>query len=312
MEVRPPMNDDGLNNRHGLSLVSKHLGLWAKDLQASVSLLTRMPWPWQGRTSPFESNDSEDLIDTELDLIDKISPSDSRDESLDKENKTEKKYPIGRAVRAFPLIGIIIGLIAGIAFGLASGLGLPDLVAALIAVAISALLTGALHEDGLADTADGFGGGRSKKDKLALMRDSRIGAYGVLALLLVIAIKVGAISDFDTVGETMCALIAAAAASRAAMPALMCWMTPARVDGLSAAAGRPPRNHVITGIIIAIIISLILLNWTGLVALIAAAAGTLLVASIAQRQISGQTGDVLGATQQISELFFLLALAALS
>ena len=96
------------------------------------------------------------------------------------------------------------------------------------------------------------------------------------------------------------------------MPALMCWMTPARVDGLSAAAGRPPRNHVITGIIIAIIISLILLNWTGLVALIAAAAGTLLVASIAQRQISGQTGDVLGATQQISELFFLLALAALS
>src|ERR1700760_415860 len=96
---------------------------------------------------------------------------------------------------AFPLVGLVIGAIGGIAYAIASALALPALAAALIAIAATALITGALHEDGLADTADGFGGGATREMKLEIMRDSRIGTFGVLALIFSIGLRAIAIAD---------------------------------------------------------------------------------------------------------------------
>ena len=218
--------------------------------------------------------------------------------------------PLGRAVRAFPIVGALIGLVGGIVYGIAAGIGLPDIVAAVLAVGAGALITGALHEDGLADMADGFGGGSTPERKLAIMRDSRIGAYGVIALVVVLAAKVGAISDLGSTGFVIAAMTAAAAASRAAMPAVMLWVEPARSDGLAADAGRPPSTHVWTGLALAAVLAVGLLTWSGLVAFIVAGLGTAAVAWLAERQVGGHTGDVLGGVQQFSEVLFLLTLAA--
>ena len=218
--------------------------------------------------------------------------------------------PLGRAVRAFPIVGALIGLIAGLVYGIAVGIGLPDIVAAVLAIGAGALITGALHEDGLADMADGFGGGSTRERKLAIMRDSRIGAYGVIALVVVLAAKVGAIADLEGTGLVIAAMVAAAGVSRAAMPAVMLWLEPARADGLAADAGRPPSTHVWTGLALAAVLAVGLLTWSGLVAFLIAGIGTAAVAWLAERQVGGHTGDVLGGVQQLSEVLFLLTLAA--
>ncbi len=218
--------------------------------------------------------------------------------------------PLGRAVRAFPLIGALVGLFGGLVYAVAAGIGLPDIVAAVLAVGALALATGALHEDGLADMADGFGGGRSRDEKLTIMKDSRIGAYGVIALVVVLATKVGAIVDMERAGLVIAAMVAAAAASRAAMPAVMLWLEPARADGLAAEAGRPPTTHVWTGVGLALVLAVGLLAWSGLVAFAVAACAAAGAAWLARSQIGGHTGDVLGGVQQTTELLFLLAVAA--
>ena len=218
--------------------------------------------------------------------------------------------PLGRAVRAFPIVGALIGLAAGIVYAIAAGIGLPDIVAAVLAIGVGALATGALHEDGLADMADGFGGGSTAERKLAIMRDSRIGAYGVIALVVVLAAKVGAIADLEETGLVIAAMVAAAGTSRAAMPAVMLWLGPARSDGLAADAGRPPNTHVWTGLALAAVLAVGLLTWSGLVAFLIAGLGTAGLAWLAERQVGGHTGDVLGGVQQISEVLFLLTLAA--
>ena len=162
-----------------------------------------------------------------------------------------KVKPIKRAVRAFPLIGALLGLCGGLAFAVSSALGIPDLVSGIIAISIIALATGALHEDGLADMVDGFGGGHTVATKLSIMRDSRIGAYGVIALITVLAAKVGALADLGSIGIVICSLICSAATSRAAMPAMMRWLPPARRSGLSAQIGQPTAKDVYIGIAIA-------------------------------------------------------------
>ena len=217
---------------------------------------------------------------------------------------------LGRAVRAFPIVGALIGLVAGIVYAIAAGIGLPDIVAAVLAVGAGALITGALHEDGLADMTDGFGGGSTRERKLAIMRDSRIGAYGVIVLVVVLAAKVGAIADLEEIGLVIASMVAAAGVSRAAMPAVMLWLDPARDDGLAADAGRPPSTHVWTGLALAAVLAVGLLTWSGLVALLIAGIGTAAVAWLAERQVGGHTGDVLGGVQQFSEVLFLLTLAA--
>ena len=212
---------------------------------------------------------------------------------------------------AFPLVGAGIGLICALAFLVAGLLGVPNGPAALLAVAAGLMLTGAFHEDGLADTADGFGGGGTRDEKLAIMRDSRHGTFGIVAIVLSIGLRAAALAALGDPIHGGLALIAAHAASRGALPAAMRVLSPARPDGLGATAGRPSLAvAVIAAAIGAAVVLAALGPPTGLVALLLAGGAVALAAVLARRQIGGYTGDVLGFFQQIGEIVMLLAAAA--
>lgn len=202
---------------------------------------------------------------------------------------------------AWPIVGLVVGGIAGALALLCLALGLTPLMAALAALAVGALLTGAMHEDGLADLADGFGGGRDRDRKLEIMRDSRIGSYGVLALVLATGFRAAGISALATSGGLILAFPALAAASRAALPAALVLLPPARTDGLGrAATGTEPRPAAVAALIgFACLLPFgvgVALAVTLVIAGTAAA-----IAVLAMRQIGGQTGDVLGAMQVLCE-----------
>jgi adenosylcobinamide-GDP ribazoletransferase len=212
---------------------------------------------------------------------------------------------------AFPLVGGGIGALCAAAFFAAELVGLPVGPAALLAVAAGIAATGALHEDGLADTADGFGGGHDRDRKLAIMRDSTHGTYGIVALVLGIGLRAGAIASIRDPLFAGLALIAAHAASRAALPAAMHLLRPARADGLGAAAGRPSRTVALAASLIGALIALATLGpLTGAVGLLLSGGAVALAAMLARRQIGGYTGDVLGFFQQIGETVILLVAAA--
>ena len=214
---------------------------------------------------------------------------------------------------AFPVAGVVIGAIGGIAFVIARGLALPALAAALIAVATTALVSGALHEDGLADTADGFGGGSTREAKLDIMRDSRIGTFGVLALIFSIGLRSTAIAEIGLRWHVFAALIAAHALARGVLPAALHKLDPARSDGLGLGAGRPEQNQVLIAFGIALVIAVIAIGLgAGLSAAIVAGIVAIAIGWLALRQIGGQTGDVLGAIEQGAETAVLLAVAAWS
>src|SRR5579864_8398194 len=136
---------------------------------------------------------------------------------------------------AFPLVGAGIGALGAVAFVVAEALGLADPLAALLAVLAVVAITGAFHEDGLADTVDGFGGGRTREAKLAIMRDSRHGTFGILALVLGVLLRAAALGAIGDPIHAGLALIAAHSVSRGALPPLMRLLPPARPDGLGAA-----------------------------------------------------------------------------
>jgi adenosylcobinamide-GDP ribazoletransferase len=212
---------------------------------------------------------------------------------------------------AFPLVGAGIGAVAGLAFLLAQLVGLGDWSAALLSVLSGLALTGALHEDGLADTADGFSGGRDREAKLAIMRDSRQGTFGVLAIVLSVLLRTAALAALGDAIHAGLALIAAHAVSRAALPVMMWWMAPARPEGLGAAAGTPRPPGVMVAAAIGILIGLAALGPTsGVIALGLTSAMVFATARLARRQIGGYTGDVLGAFQQTGEIVMLLAASA--
>jgi adenosylcobinamide-GDP ribazoletransferase len=212
---------------------------------------------------------------------------------------------------AFPLVGIAIGIIGGGAYVIAVGLGLPPLAAALIAIGATAIATGGLHEDGLADTTDGFGGGATREEKLGIMRDSRTGVYGVLALVFSVALRVVALGQIATGWRVIGALIAAHALARGLLPAVLRLLEPARSDGLGVSAGRPEQGVVLWSLGIALIVTLLAAGLRpGLSAVFAAVLVATAIAWLAQRQIGGYTGDVLGAIEQGGEVAALLAIAA--
>src|ERR1700722_2636130 len=126
---------------------------------------------------------------------------------------------INRSARYFPLIGQFIGMVSAAVLLLASKLW-PGWISALLAVLTAMLLTGALHEDGLADTADGLGGGRDAAHRLAIMKDSRIGTYGVLALGFCTALKLASLTELQLM-LAICSLIAAHGMARAATVVVM-------------------------------------------------------------------------------------------
>ncbi|MDW3222415.1 MAG: adenosylcobinamide-GDP ribazoletransferase [Paracoccaceae bacterium] len=208
-----------------------------------------------------------------------------------------------RAVWAYPVMGAILGAIAG-GLGLAvTGLGLPVEFAAGGVLATAILLTGAMHEDGLADTADGFWGGFDRAHRLEIMKDSHTGTYGILALLIVIGLRWVAYAALLPHG--ILPIVAGAVLSRAMMPCIMVWLPHARNIGLSKSVGMPRLPVVSLGLAVALVLASLCVGLPAISGQIAGLAVVLLVGWIAMRKISGQTGDVLGATQQLSELAIL-------
>jgi len=221
---------------------------------------------------------------------------------------------LSRCVKYFPLVGISIGIASAVMWWLAGAIWGP-LIAALLAVATSIVVTGALHEDGLADTADGFGGGWTVEKRLAIMKDSRIGAYGALALGVGTALRVAALADWP-LWTGVAALIAVHAAAR---------VTPAFVLSRMAYKGdvaamkvayeeSPIRSEEFRFALVVVIVALLPLAFISFTAVVS---GLLLGGALAtalaawsRRLIGGYTGDVLGAIEQLFEIGFLLGVAA--
>lgn len=218
-----------------------------------------------------------------------------------------------RATAFFPLVGAGVGLAAGLMLLGAFELGLHPLTCALIGLATAAILTRALHEDGLADFADGLGALGSMEKRMEIMHDSRIGTFGTLALVFGIGIRASILSGLPSPDLAIWALVAAGAASRAMLPAAMRWQRPARDDGLSASIGAPGWPQVAAAALIAFVISLFAVGfWIAFAIGVAVILAVLLVAVVAQRAFGGQTGDVLGAMQVAAEMVALAAVAMLA
>lgn len=209
-----------------------------------------------------------------------------------------KAPSMGQSAWAFPIIGLAVGAIAAGVMTVMTGLN--PLLAAGLTVAVTVLITGGLHEDGLADLADGFGGGRDKARKLEIMRDSRIGSYGTLALILVLGLRVQALALVIGQGSAIWALIAIEAASRAGLPLVLRILPAARSDGLGHGAAQVSWARVIVALGVGVL-SLGLIG--GMAAVWIGGTIAIVIASLsvlALRQIGGQTGDVLGAMQALS------------
>ena len=204
-----------------------------------------------------------------------------------------------RAVWAYPLAGALLGALAGAVGAIAVLVGLPSIVAAGLVLISLTMCSGAMHEDGLADTADGLWGGSTAEKRLAIMKDSHIGTYGTLALILVTGLRWTAYAALLPVG--IGGVVAAAVLSRAAMPVLMIALPHARNFGLSHSVGKPNPLSVCVGLFLAIGIAVMCLGIQALLAVCAVASMTIAMGILAKRKIKGQTGDILGATQQITE-----------
>ena len=218
---------------------------------------------------------------------------------------------VARATWALPVAGLLVGLAGALVYKVASRFGLAPNLAALLALAATALVTGALHEDGLADAADGLGGGRTRERKLEIMRDSRIGTYGVCALILSFGLRWSALATIANPWAVALALCAAHTAARAGLPAFMSQVAPARPDGLSASAGSPPGRSIAIAFAVGILALVLALGpGKALVSLIVLSLAGLMLARLAIGQIGGQTGDILGAFEQTGEILILLVAAA--
>ena len=216
-----------------------------------------------------------------------------------------------RAVRYYPLVGQLVGLICAAVLLAASWIWSGPLPA-MLAVAVGALVTGGFHEDGLADTFDGLGGGRTREARLAVMKDSRIGTYGVLALGLVTALRIAALASLAPL-HAAAALLFAHGAARASAVVVMA-ASPYVGDPAVAKLTRPSRALTAIEVVLACLLSLwpaFLLGWQGALAGLALAAlSTALLERQASRLIGGHTGDVLGAVEQLAEAGILMGAAA--
>ncbi|MED5617417.1 adenosylcobinamide-GDP ribazoletransferase [Janthinobacterium sp. P210005] len=217
------------------------------------------------------------------------------------------------ASRYFPLVGVVVAAISGAVYLLASWL-LPSAVAVLLAVAAGIYLTGAFHEDGFADMCDGFGGGLTRERVLEIMKDSRIGAYGAIGIVCLLAIKCAALVSLPPV-VIVATLCIAHPLSRLAAVSLIRFMDYARDEGKS----KPLAQEMRTGeFIIATVCGLLpaiacgalgIFDWATLVfAVVVAAAAAFWLGRKCQRRLQGYTGDCLGAVQQVAEVAVYLAI----
>ncbi|MGB0696437.1 MAG: adenosylcobinamide-GDP ribazoletransferase [Rhodospirillaceae bacterium] len=217
---------------------------------------------------------------------------------------------------AFPLVGAGIGASTGLLILAAQGLGWPSLVAVLLGLGAVLLLTGALHEDGLADCADALGarGGRDKR--LAVMRDSQIGSYGVLALAVLLGLKVGQLAAFPVGLGLVVWLAATGALGRGAAVLVLLLLPPARNDGLGHWAGQEAQGRrriaaIVLGLCGAVLLIAAAVSglWLGLVfGVLGAGLVFGLMCHWAKKALGGQTGDVAGAAVVLCETAALLGI----
>lgn len=223
--------------------------------------------------------------------------------------------PLPHACRSFPVVGAAIGLAGGLVFLAAVQIGLTSWIAAFLSLAATAGLTGALHEDGLSDALDGLWGGHTPERRLEIMRDSRIGGYGAVGLVISLGLRASALAALGDPQLVLGALVAAHSLARANMVWFMRGLTPAGKSGLAASVGRPTSQATATALALGAAIALpattpfaspVVLIPTLAVGL---AAGWLFM-TIAKSKLGGYNGDCLGAGEQISEVVILLALVS--
>jgi adenosylcobinamide-GDP ribazoletransferase len=249
------------------------------DLASGTVFLTRLPAEWLGRRSDMRPD-------------------------------------FRRGARLFPVIGALVGIAGGAVLVITAALGVPPFVAATLAVIATMLFTGALHEDGLADTLDGFGGGATAARKLEIMDDSRIGAYGAAALVFSILLRVGALSSLAVAApfHAALALVAAEAISRAALVRLWQELPAARLGGLAHETGPPDQTAMLIALAAGFAIALLTVwpsigFWAAIVGILLSIAATYIFTRISTYEIGGRTGDTLGACQQIAAVAFLAGVA---
>ncbi|MCG6206820.1 adenosylcobinamide-GDP ribazoletransferase [Rhodopseudomonas sp. HC1] len=219
-----------------------------------------------------------------------------------------------RAMTFFPVVGVGIGVISAMVLVLGNSLFGPG-VAALLAVAASVMVTGAMHEDGLADTFDSFGGGWSVERRLEIMKDSRLGTYGGLALGLDVALRATALAQLP-LWAALAALVACHAAARATPGFVTRKLSYAgNISGMKVSyADAPMRKDEFVLVLITVALASLPLLLVSPVALIAGLGGGAALAALmtrwAKRLLGGYTGDVLGAVEQMFEIGFLLGVAA--
>jgi adenosylcobinamide-GDP ribazoletransferase len=220
------------------------------------------------------------------------------------------------AARMFPVAGALIGLSGGVALILAWLLGLPSLVAAGLAVGTSIALTGALHEDGLADAADSLGG-TTREQKLAIMEDSRIGTFGAVALIGSVLLRVATVASIMPRSPiaAVLALVAGEAVSRAALVRQWHDLPAAKVSGLAADTGPPDYHAMLFALalaaVIVVITALPALGWRAtILASVLAVVGAYGAIRLTANVLGGRTGDTLGACQQVTLVAFLIGASA--
>jgi adenosylcobinamide-GDP ribazoletransferase len=215
--------------------------------------------------------------------------------------RLRREPDIAASVPWFPVVGALVGGAVG---GIAAGLWhvIPPLVAAAVAVAIGLLITGAFHEDGLADVADAFAGGWTIERRLEILKDSRHGSYGVAALSSSIVVRIVCLGSLPGPAAMFGAAVAAHAIGRAAAVGLMGVAPLATHPGLGADYGQAATaNRTIIGVLGGIVIGAVAVGWWVAPFAAAALASIVAVRWLAMRKIGGISGDVLGACEQIAE-----------
>ena len=223
------------------------------------------------------------------------------------------RWQLADVLPVLPVVGAAIGLASGLVFAIVRGIAGPGWLAAVLAVGAAIVLTRALHEDGLADTADGLGPhGLEPSRRLEIMRDSRNGTFGVLALALSVLIKVACLAQFGA-ATGLVVLISAHALSRAVLAYPLLAFSPVHADGLGATVGKPTDNDVWLTIGIGAGLAFLLMLGKGLfvalLAPLAVLASAWFTSHWIARRLGGYTGDTLGAVQQKAEVVFLVVAA---
>ena len=223
------------------------------------------------------------------------------------------KSELMSAAWSFSLIGALLGFFCGSIAWVLIYLNLPTVIVAFLTTASMVLLTGGLHEDGLADMTDGFGGGKSADEKITIMRDSQIGTYGTLSLIFMLGLKITAIDTIlnkDAILVCIISLVISGALSRLSMVPVAFWFENASKTGLGQFAGKPTLNSIVTPLVIITLISLLLMPILKLIIIIILCVLTaIVIGKLSKQQIGGYTGDILGATQVVSEVVILIYLA---